>query len=511
MAEKYSTKKLLGEGSYGKCYLIQEKSTHKQYVGKAINTAKLTRQQVDTVLKEGKMMEKLNHPFIVGFKEVLKSKTKILIVMEYAEGGDLQKYQNSFGTTLIQEAEVKRLMVQICLALKYLHERNIIHRDLKPENVFLAKNRDVKLGDFGVSKELRSARDLTNTIIGTPYYLSPEIIRNEAYGCQTDIWSLGVMIYELCSKRHPFEARNIVQLYEAIKRAEVPALPRGYSRELEELLKRMLDKTPSRRPTVKDLLHHPVLKGELSKQLSQGLELNVSLKAETIRRIQQPKVTVVLTPSNAAPRPSPEAQIFGRDPEPLPLAVVMQDYSQREPERQAVIRALEAKKQEIGREPPPLACIDEHEEFEKDYKENQQKMLEAELAMVEGPGDVRRVEMEQGDVRAVQEYQDLQPPVEIIPELSIPSEPRPSPLPQIIVPRLGQGPDPSVLRHNLTSRLGADRFQAVYIIVRQLSRHPLFSDIGTSSYRAHLQHLLNVHLQIVCVPQVKLLLRLEGS
>ena len=265
MAEKYSTKKLLGEGSYGKCYLIQEKSTHKQYVGKAINTAKLTRQQVDTVLKEGKMMEKLNHPFIVGFKEVLKSKTKILIVMEYAEGGDLQKYQNSFGTTLIQEAEVKRLMVQICLALKYLHERTIIHRDLKPDNVFLAKNRDVKLGDFGVSKELRSARDLTNTIIGTPYYLSPEIIRNEAYGCQTDIWSLGVMIYELCSKRHPFEARNIVQLYEAIKRAEVPALPRGYSRELEELLKRMLDKTPSRRPTVKDLLHHPVLKGELSK------------------------------------------------------------------------------------------------------------------------------------------------------------------------------------------------------------------------------------------------------
>lgn len=511
MAEKYEIKKLLGQGSFGKCYLIVEKSTRKQYVCKEISITNLRQQQVKEALKEGKMMEKLHHPFIVGLKEVIKSKTKINIVMEYAEGGDLQRYLKSYGSTLMPEAEVKRLMVQICLALKYLHERNIIHRDLKPENIFLSKEKDVKLGDFGVSKELRSARDLTNTVTGTPYYLSPEIICDQAYGCQTDIWSLGVLIYELCSGKHPFEARSLLQLYEVIKSTTMPPLPRGYSRELKDLLTRMLDKTPSRRPTVKDLLHSPALKGELRNQVSQGLELNVSIKAETIRRITQPKVTVALTPRKVAARASPQAQVFGRDPEPLPLAVVEQDYSQNETERQAVIRALEAKKQELCREPRPLACIDEREEWEKDYKENQQKVLEAEQAMAEGPGEVRRVEMEQVEVRAVQEYQDLQPPVETIPEPSIPAEPRPSPLPRVLVPKLGQGPDPSVLRRNLTLRLGAERFQAVYNIISQLIHHPLFTDTGTSSFRTHLQDLLNLQLQIVCVPQVKLLLRLEGS
>ena len=422
MAEKYRITKELGAGSFGQCFLVVEKATRKEYACKVINKRNLTKASVQNALKEGLMMEKLKHPFIVGLKEVKESTSTIMIVMEYADGGDLHKYTKSYGSSPIPEAEVKRIMVQICLALKYLHERNIIHRDLKPENIFLTKNRNVKVGDFGVSKELSSGRDLAHTYTGTPYYLSPEIIRNQAYGCKTDIWSLGVLVHELCSKRPPFDARNLPELQKVITTAKIPPLPRNYSKEFSTLLTTMLCKLPTGRPTIKDVLHHRALSKELRALLDEGLAMNISLKAETIRRVQQPKVVNVALPSprhfparpspqpspRPSPLPSPEARIFGRDPEPLPPAVILQDYSRREAEKQAVISELEAKKQEICREPAPLACANEHEEMEKDYKENQLKVLEVEQAIVEGPGEVRRVEMEQVEVRAEPEHQDLQ-------------------------------------------------------------------------------------------------------
>lgn len=521
MAEKYRIVKQLGAGSFGQCFLVVEKLTSKEYACKVISKANLTQASVQTALMEGKMMEKLKNPFIVGLKEVIQSRSRIMIVMEYADGGDLLKYTKSYGSSSMPEAEVKRIMVQICLALKHLHERNIIHRDLKPENIFLTRNRNVKVGDFGVSKELRSGRDLATTYTGTPYYLSPEIILNEAYGCKTDIWSLGVLVHELCSKRPPFDARNLPELQKVILASKIPSLPRNYSKEFSILVTTMLCKSPTGRPTIKDVLSHPALKKELRAQLNEGLALNISLKAETIRRVQQPKIVNVALPSprqfpprpsplpspRPSPLPSPEARIFGRDPEPLPSAVILQDYSRREAEKQAVISELEAKKQEICREPAPLSCINEHEEMEKEYKENQLKVLEVEQAIVEGPGEVRRVEMEQVEVRAEPEHQDLEPIAE---QPSIPPEPRSSPVPAVVVPKLGHCPDPSVLRRNLTLRLGPERFQQVYTVIRDLSHHVLFTDNGTSSYRTHLQHLLNVQLQILCVPQVKLLLKLEA-
>lgn len=521
MAEKYRIDKQLGAGSYGQCYLVVEKSTGKEYACKVIDKRNLRNESIQSALREGKMMETLKHPFIVGLKEVLTSSSKIMIFMEYADGGDLLKYTKTYGSSFMPEAEVKRIMVQICLALKYLHERNIIHRDLKPENIFMTKSRNVKVGDFGVSKELRSSRDLAQTYIGTPYYLSPEIVRNEAYGCKTDIWSLGVLVHELCSKRPPFEARNLPELLKVITTAKVPQLPRSYSKEFGNLLTAMLNKSASRRPTIKDVLMHPALNKGVRAMLHEGIAMNLTLKAKSIRRIQQPKIVNVALASprqfpsrpspqpspRPSPRPFPEARIFGRDPEPLPPAVILQDYSQREAEKQAVIRELEAKKQEICREPAPLACANEYEEMEKEYKENQLKVLEVEQAIVEGPGEVRRVEMEQVEVRVEPEHQDLQP---IVDDPIIPPEPRSSPIPAVAVPKLGHGPDPSVLRRNLTLRLGPDRFQQVYTIIRDLTHHPLFTDNGTSSYRSHLQHLLNVQLQILCVPQVKLLLRLEA-
>jgi len=157
------------------------------------------------LLKEAKVLEILNHPNIVHFREVYKTKKGVLcIVMEYADNGDLdmaiksRKADNNDGEAkYYTEAEAIDIFTQICLALKHTHDKKILHRDLKSQNIFLTKRGIVKLGDFGIARVLSHTKSAAKTVVGTPYYLSPEIIMNKAYNFKSDIWSLGVLLYEM--------------------------------------------------------------------------------------------------------------------------------------------------------------------------------------------------------------------------------------------------------------------------------------------------------------------------
>ena len=125
--------------------------------------------------------------------------------MENAEGGDLDnkiKQQRKKG--YFSEERIITWFLEICQAIKYIHDKQILHRDLKPKNIFLTKNEVIKLGDFGISKVLNSMEDKTNTYAGTYLYMSPEVIKdNESYSFSCDIWSLGIILYELCTLKHP--------------------------------------------------------------------------------------------------------------------------------------------------------------------------------------------------------------------------------------------------------------------------------------------------------------------
>lgn len=101
---------------------------------------------------------------------------------------------------------------QICLAVKHVHDRKILHRDIKSQNVFVMKSGLLKLGDFGIARVLNTTQDMASTIVGTPYYLSPEIVQSNKYGFSTDIWSLGVLLYEMCALRPPFNGTNLHML-----------------------------------------------------------------------------------------------------------------------------------------------------------------------------------------------------------------------------------------------------------------------------------------------------------
>lgn len=98
--------------------------------------------------------------------------------------------------------------MQICFAVKYLHDKNILHRDLKLSNIFISSNGDIKLGDFGIAKVLNNTDEFAKTIVGTPYYLSPEICQKKPYNHKSDIWSLGCVLYELMNLKHAFEGES---------------------------------------------------------------------------------------------------------------------------------------------------------------------------------------------------------------------------------------------------------------------------------------------------------------
>mmetsp|Transcript_36440 Transcript_36440/g.27023 ORF Transcript_36440/g.27023 Transcript_36440/m.27023 type:complete len:180 (+) Transcript_36440:131-670(+) len=169
-------------------------------------------------LREAKILEALNHVNIIRFREVYKTKKgKLCIVMDFADGGDIQskikekhkKKQQTGVMEYFSEDQVLNWFTQICLAIKHCHDRKILHRDLKSQNIFLTSRGFVKLGDFGIARVLSNTRSMAKTVVGTPYYLPPEIIEGKPYSFKSDVWSLGILLYEMCALQPPFNASSL--------------------------------------------------------------------------------------------------------------------------------------------------------------------------------------------------------------------------------------------------------------------------------------------------------------
>ena len=152
------------------------------------------------------------------------------------------------------ESQILDWFTQICLAMKHVHDRKILHRDLKNQNIFLTKDNTIKLGDFGIARILSNTREKAKTMVGTPYYLSPEIIENKPYTFSSDMWSLGVVLYELCTLKPPFNAENLKYLALKIVKGIYNPIPAQYSKDLRKLIEVLLKKDVNSRPTVNEIL-----------------------------------------------------------------------------------------------------------------------------------------------------------------------------------------------------------------------------------------------------------------
>ena len=210
--------------------------------------------------------------------------------MEYCDKGDLfQKItMHKKNETLFEEKEIWNTLIQILLGLKELHSRKIFHRDLKSANIFLSKSGAVKVGDLNVSKIAKKGLLYTQT--GTPYYASPEVWKDKPYDHKSDIWSLGCIMYEMATLKPPFRAENMEGLYKKVIKGVYDKLPPIYSKELNEVLKMMLQVKPGQRADCETLLSLPFVNDKLDERyrlISEEVEYQ-SILLNTIRVPENP-------------------------------------------------------------------------------------------------------------------------------------------------------------------------------------------------------------------------------
>eukprot|EP00658_Telonema_sp_P-2_P040353 TRINITY_DN28864_c0_g1_i5.p1 TRINITY_DN28864_c0_g1~~TRINITY_DN28864_c0_g1_i5.p1 ORF type:complete len:561 (+),score=99.64 TRINITY_DN28864_c0_g1_i5:62-1744(+) len=296
MESKYRVEKCIGRGNYGTVYLVRSIANKKHYVLKRINYEHMPAKDRDHVAVEVQMLSRLNHPNIVTYKDHMEDDQNLFIIMGYCEDGDLHTKikEASRAGIHFSEEQILKWFVQMVMALKYVHKERILHRDLKTQNIFLTRDSKViKLGDFGISKVLDGTLDMAKTVIGTPYYMSPELCENQPYGKASDVWSLGCILYELCVLKHAFDATNICGLIFKILNGSYPPIPESYSPELRQLVANMLSRKPEDRPRLESIIEMDFIKPAIQ-QLQQDIK-----NSNTLRNCaKRPATTMEQRPQN---------------------------------------------------------------------------------------------------------------------------------------------------------------------------------------------------------------------
>nr|XP_012627014.1 serine/threonine-protein kinase Nek4 isoform X4 [Microcebus murinus] len=260
----YCYLRVVGRGSYGEVTLVKHRRDGRQYVIKKLNLQKASSRERRAAEQEAQLLSQLKHPNIVTYKESWEGGDGLLyIVMGFCEGGDLYRKLKEQKGQLLPESQVVEWFVQIAMALQYLHEKHILHRDLKTQNVFLTRTNIIKVGDLGIARVLENHYDMASTLIGTPYYMSPELFSNKPYNYKSDVWALGCCVYEMATLKHAFNAKDMNSLVYRIIEGKLPPMPRDYSPELAELIRTMLSKRPEERPSVRSILRQPYIKNQI--------------------------------------------------------------------------------------------------------------------------------------------------------------------------------------------------------------------------------------------------------
>jgi len=296
MSSNYKVIKLLGEGSFGKAFLCSKDSPETLCVIKQIVIEEMSESDKKDVFNEANILAKLDHQNIIKFYEVFDSKKPkhtLNIVTEYADGGDLSEKIKSQGKTPFKETEILDYFTQICLALKHIHDKKIIHRDLKSGNVFLMKSGLVKLGDFGIAKGFEKTMDKAKTMVGTPYYLSPEIVEGKPYDNKSDIWSLGVLLYEMMTFKMPFNANSLPMLSAKIIRGNYTPPPSVYTKDLREIVSKCLTVNPKGRPSISEILRMPIIQNRIKNFLDEN-QYNKEFSKTIAKKYKENKKTILI-------------------------------------------------------------------------------------------------------------------------------------------------------------------------------------------------------------------------
>ena len=258
--------KLLGRGSFGEVLLVRLKANQKVYAMKILskNLLKIKRQQIHTKT-ERDLMVKINCPFIVNIKSAFQDIAKLYIVSEFMQGGDMFYHMHDGKIIIFNNDKTRFYIMELVLALEFLHKNNMVYRDLKPENILLDAKGHIKLTDFGLSKILETESDKAFTICGTPQYLAPEILQKKGYNKAVDWWSLGCVMYEMLTGKIPFAIKRGVKLNMKIYEQGVK-YPDHLYKNAKDLIKKLLVIDPNERlgsgpDGSENIKKHPFFKG----------------------------------------------------------------------------------------------------------------------------------------------------------------------------------------------------------------------------------------------------------
>lgn len=258
--KSYKLGRTLGQGSFATVKVATHKTEHSKYAVKIITKTQLTKEDSAALESEVAIMREVAHENVVQLKQVFDCTAKFYMVIELCTGGEM--FDRIVKKSFYTEDEARKSILQINSALHYCHQKNIVHRDLKPENLLYNKpepDETIKLADFGLAYIL-NPDTLMTTACGTPGYVAPEVLTNEGYGPEVDMWSLGVILYILLVGFPPFYDESTTMLFELIKRGDYEFTDpywEDISDEAKDLVTRLLTVDAKKRATSTDVMNHP--------------------------------------------------------------------------------------------------------------------------------------------------------------------------------------------------------------------------------------------------------------
>ena len=264
--EDFEILQILGKGSYGFVAKIRSLKNKKIYAMKQIDLSKVGSDKERQLCKqEISLLEQLNHSNINKYYKTIIKNDCLYIIMEFMDNGDISGFINAHKKFKkpVREEEVWNILLQCMNALSYIHKKKIIHRDIKPANLFMTNDKTIKIGDFGVSAKMESLKtsvrgagenEFTGTIVGTPVFMSPEMLNNDDYDQKTDVYSMGCAIFELCYFQPPRKAIPS-QIPGLIIFQDLPIKENNnyYSKQLNDIIKLMIEVKPEKRPSSEEI------------------------------------------------------------------------------------------------------------------------------------------------------------------------------------------------------------------------------------------------------------------
>ncbi|KAG2698654.1 hypothetical protein I3760_07G159800 [Carya illinoinensis] len=249
---KYEVGRTIGEGTFAKVKFAQNTETGESVAMKVLDRNTIIKHKmVDQIKREISIMKLVRHPYVVRLHEVLASRTKIYIILEYITGGEL--FDKIVRHGRLSEAESRRYFQQLLDGVDFCHSKGVYHRDLKPENLLLDSQENIKISDFGLSALPEQGVSLLRTTCGTPNYLAPEVLSHKGYdGAVADVWSCGVILYVLMAGYLPFDELGLTTLYSKIEKAEF-SCPSWFPVGAKSLIHRILDPNPQTRITIEQI------------------------------------------------------------------------------------------------------------------------------------------------------------------------------------------------------------------------------------------------------------------